>query len=269
MLKDIRGRIQLTESQLRVDQTEITSSSEDEFMNGQAKLQDSPTTSSAERRFESGTIPTDTTEECQAYCFPCRWFASRLNRPDAPFTHVGFRDWKHATGQRGRLIEYRKSMVHVDAVHTWEEYKVNIQHGTTISRSLDKIGKNVIKENRHYVKTIAVIILLCARHEIALRGDDETGESLNPGNFRSLLTFIGNHDQIVGKRIKEGPQNVKYTSPEIQNELLGVMGDMVLQTISNEVQKVGIYSLLANEPKISVRSSNFQLSYAMLTMAGF
>ena len=57
--------IQLTESQLRVDQTEITSSSEDECMNSQAKLQDSPTASSVERRFESGTIPTDTTEECQ------------------------------------------------------------------------------------------------------------------------------------------------------------------------------------------------------------
>ncbi|KAI6648536.1 Zinc finger MYM-type protein 1-like [Oopsacas minuta] len=169
--------IGLTESQLRVDQTEITSSSKDEFMNSQAKLQDSPTASSAERRFESGTIPTDTTEECQdialylsdipkqprikfrttkfgeklrsinpdwyktyswreysvnqdaAYCFPCRWFSSRLNRPDAPFTRVGFRDWKHATGQKGRLIEHRKSMAHVEAFHTWEEYKFNIQHG--------------------------------------------------------------------------------------------------------------------------------------------
>ena len=97
--------------------------------------------------------------------------------------------------------------------------------------------------------TISEIILLCARQDIALRGHDETEESLNPGNFRSLLTFISNHDQIVRKRIKEGPQNSKYTSPEIQNELLGVMGDMVLQTISNEVQKAGIYSLLADETK--------------------
>ncbi|KAI6658767.1 Zinc finger MYM-type protein 1-like [Oopsacas minuta] len=189
-----RKKFGLTESQLRVDQTEITSSSKDEFMNSQAKLQDSPTASSAERRFESGTIPTDTTEECQdialylshipkqprikfpttkfgeklrsfnpdwyktyswleysvnrdaAYCFPCRWFSSRLNRPDAPFTRVGSRDWKHATGQKGRLIEHRKSMAHVEAFHTWEEYKFNIQYGTTITRSLDKIGKNVIKE---------------------------------------------------------------------------------------------------------------------------
>ena len=184
-----------------------------------------------------------------AYCFPCRWFSSRLNRPDAPFTKIGFRDWKHATGQNGRLIEHRKNMAHVEAVHTWEEYKLNLQHGTTINQSLDKIGMNVIKENRHYIKTISEIILLCARQDLALRGHDETEESLNPGNFRSLLTFISNHDQIVRKRIKEGPQNSKYTSPEIQNELLGAMGDMVLQTISNEVQKAGIYSLLADETK--------------------
>ena len=111
------------------------------------------------------------------------------------------------------------------------------------------MGMNVLNENRHYIRTIAEIILLCARQEIALRGHDETEESLNPGNFRALLTFIGNHDKIGRKRIKEGPQNSKYTSPEIQNELLGVMGDMVLQTISNEVPKAGIYSLLADETK--------------------
>ena len=140
-------------------------------------------------------------------------------------------------------------MVHVEVVLTWEEYKLNLQRETTIIRSLDKMGMNVIKENRHYIKTIAEIILLCAGQEIALRGHDETEQSLNPGNFRALLTFIGNHDQIVRKRIKEGPLNSKYTSPEIQNELLGVMADMVMQTISNEVQKAGIYSLLADETK--------------------
>ena len=111
----------------------------------------------------------------------------------------------------------------MEAVLTWNDYNLNLQRETTIIRSLDKIGMNVIKENRHYIKTIAEIILLCARQEIALRGYDETEDSLNPGNFRALLTFIGNHDQIVGKRIKQGPQNSKYTSPEIQNELLGVM----------------------------------------------
>ena len=105
-----------------------------------------------------------------AFCFPCRWFSSRLNRPDVPFTKIGFRDWKHATGQNGRLIEHRKSMAHVEAVHTWEEYKLNLQRGTTINQSLDKIGMNLIKENRHYIKTISEIILLCARQDIALKG---------------------------------------------------------------------------------------------------
>ena len=113
--------------------------------------------------------------------------------------------------------------------------------------------------NRHYVKTIAEIILLCARQEIALRGHDETEESLNPGNFRSSLTFIENHNQIVGKHIKEGPHNSKYTSPEIQNELLDVMGDMVLQTISNEVQKAGVYSLLADETKDNSRKEQLSI----------
>ena len=140
-------------------------------------------------------------------------------------------------------------MAHVEAVLTWEEYKLNLQREPTIIRSLDKIGMDVIKENRHYIKTIEEIILLCARQEIALRGHNKIRRDFESSIFRALLTFIGNHDQIVGKGIKEGPQNSKYTSPGIQNELLGVKGNMVLHTISNEVQKAGIYSLLADDTK--------------------
>ena len=61
----LEREIQLTESQLRVDQAEMTSSSDDECVNIQALLQDSTTSSSAEQRLESGIIPTITTEDCQ------------------------------------------------------------------------------------------------------------------------------------------------------------------------------------------------------------
>ena len=129
----------------------------------------------------------------------------------------------------------------MQAVITWEQYKLNHEHGTTIGQRLDDLGKRVIKENRHFIKTIVEVILFCAQQEIALRGHVENEESLNPGNFQSLLKLVGTHDGVVRERLEESPGNAKYTSPEVQNELLVIMGEMVLEKICEEVRKAGIY----------------------------
>lgn len=46
-----------------------------------------------------------------------------------------------------------------------------------------------------------------------------------------------------------GPRNACYTSPEIQNELLQIMGSVVREKICTAVKKAGVYSVLADETK--------------------
>ena len=94
----------------------------------------------------------------------------------------------------------------------------------------------LIAENRHYLKTIAEILLLCAHQEIALRRHDESSSSSNGGDFLTILQFVGRHDEIVCKRLKEGPSNAKYVSPQIQNELLDIMGR---KEIGDQVRSAG------------------------------
>ena len=50
-------------------------------------------------------------ESDSAYCYACRIFAISAKKSDV-FTHTGFRDWKHATGQNGSLAK------HDTTVHT-------------------------------------------------------------------------------------------------------------------------------------------------------
>ena len=42
-----------------------------------------------------------------------------------------------------------------------------------------------------------------------------------------ILELIAVHDKNVQERLRQGPKNGTYTSPEIQNSILHVMGDMV------------------------------------------
>ena len=53
----------------------------------------------------------------------------------------------------------------------------------------------------------------------------------------------------VGKKLASGPGNAKYTSNDIQNELLGVMASMVQGSIAQDVRDSGEFAILADETK--------------------
>ena len=56
----------------------------------------------------------------------------------------------------------------------WQQLKVNRERKTTLPHRMDSLGEQALQMNRHYIKTIAEVILLCARQDIPLRGHDLT-----------------------------------------------------------------------------------------------
>ena len=187
-------------------------------------------------------------ERDSAYCYVCRIFAVSAKKSDA-FTHTGFRDWKHATGQNGSLAKHDGSYTHKQAMLSWAEYVKNTEKNTSIGDRLDSTRRQQIQENRTYLKTIAEIILLCARQDLALRGHRESIESSNRGNFLEILELVADHDTVVKDKLKIGPRNAVYTSPNIQNSLINILGDMVRNVVCSGVEEAGFFSLLADETK--------------------
>ena len=90
---------------------------------------------------------------------------------------------------------------------------------------------------------------MCSRLEISFRGHDESVTSLNKGNFIEIFQFIGKHDPVIQHRLEQGPQNATYQSPEVQNLLLNIMGDMLRKQICHNVRKANFFSILADESK--------------------
>ena len=74
-------------------------------------------------------------------------------------------------------------------------------------------------------------------------------ESSNRGNFLEILELVADHDRVVKDKLKNGPRNAIYTSPNIQNSLINILGDMVRNVICNGVREPGFFSLLADETK--------------------
>ena len=163
------------------------------------------------------------------FCYPCRHFTTSSGRSEKTFTQTGFHDWKHALGRHGILPTHAKCCAHKLAMTAWKQYQINVRHQTSVA---DQLGfalarsQQIIK-NRHYLKTISEIILFCSHQEISLRGHKEGKESSNSGNFLEMLQLVARHDADVQKQIQLGP----YTSPDTQNVVLQIMGDMVRSCI--------------------------------------
>ena len=190
-------------------------------------------------------------EKNAAFCFCCRFFNVTGIPADPAFTQVGFRDWKHVCGRKGSFASHASSHAHKSAMLNWQQFKLNVVRGTTVGARLDQEGRKVINSNRHYVKALTEAILVCAQQGIALRGhgDSMDDSSKNPGNFRVLVKLLSKHDEVVKKRLEEGPQNATFLGHDIQNELVAVMGRKVMEKIQAEVCEAQYYTIIADESK--------------------
>ena len=110
-------------------------------------------------------------------------FTTGSGKAESTFTVIGFRDWKHASGKSGVLQNHDKCSVHKNAVIAWGQYKYVVTHGKSVADKLHTSRSLQVKNNRHYLKAVSEVILLCALQDIALRGHNESAESKFVGNF--------------------------------------------------------------------------------------
>lgn len=81
---------------------------------------------------------------------------------------------------------------------------------------------------------------------IAQRGHREDA---TVGNLKRLLRLVSDHDDIIRKRLEEGPRNAKYTSPEIQNEMLASLALKLRDEILAEMLEAEQFPILVDETK--------------------
>jgi hypothetical protein len=82
---------------------------------------------------------------------------------------------------------------------------------------------------------------------LPLRGHRESLVSdPNLGNFLALLKYLAKFDPVVREHLDSvsgKPGCLSYSSPDIQNELINLLGARVRQTITSLIQKAKYYSI--------------------------
>ncbi|KAM4772387.1 LOW QUALITY PROTEIN: zinc finger MYM-type protein 1-like [Rhinophrynus dorsalis] len=183
--------------------------------------------------------------------FPCRFFSTSKyihgHVKKLPFVNIGYKNWKNALETGKGILQHEKSASHKDSYVRWEDFKKSVSQDTSIMKDLTKAHTREVNENRHYIKTIAQVLLLTAKTKIAQREHRYSSDYINHGNVREILYIIAQKDSIVRKKI-EGPRNARYLHPSIQNELLSIMADLVREGIAQSI-KGSPFSIMADETK--------------------
>jgi hypothetical protein len=108
-----------------------------------------------------------------------------------------------------------------------------------IGAMLSRQHAKEMADNRNMLIKILSCVKFLARQALALRGDGDETDS----NFLQLLRFLGD-DALVLDWLKR-KQN-KYTSHEIQNELLKIMA-RVLRNVTDHLKKSPFLSIMVDE----------------------
>ena len=110
-----------------------------------------------------------------------------------------------------------------------------------IGETLSNAVRQEKYERRQVLLRIISNIRFLARQGLPLRGDGDESDS----NFMQLFLLRGEDNPTIVEWLKR--RSDRYTSPEIQNSIIKVMGVHVLREIAREFQNTTFYTVMADE----------------------
>ena len=155
-----------------------------------------------------------------------------LKQGGAAFIYKGFCNWKDATvGMKiHELSACHKTVMEIMVVLP-SSYK-------DVGEQLSQQHANEKRDNRQCLLNILSNLRFLARQGIALRGDSQEVDS----NFIQLLKLRGEEDPRINSWL--GHKTDRYTSHDMQNELLKVMALSILRDLSGRINRSTFFCIM-------------------------
>lgn len=160
----------------------------------------------------------------------------------------GFVNWKKVhDGKKCSFLNHIGSepcSEHNNATKAWHDFLNQQGH----LKNVVAVGNQRERErNRLRVKVSIAAVKWLTTQSCAFRGHDETPESKNRGNFIELLKLLAEFNPEIAEVIFENaPYSSKYTSHDIQQEILGIYALKVRKHIREQIRD-SKFSILVDE----------------------
>ena len=164
------------------------------------------------------------------------------------------------------LDKHTNKLYYKTAVVDYEVFvKVMTNKQPSIQQQLGEIIQENIANNRKKLRSIIETIILCGRWNISLRGHRDSSINLerdldaSRGNFWALLQFrVTAGDITLRDYLEKAPRNAMYMSPDIQNQVIDILGDLVL---ISKVRATQFFTVIVDE--VTDCSNKKQLSLVL------
>lgn len=181
-------------------------------------------------------------EKDAAFCFACRVF--NPNPSEKKFTHIGFRDWHHALDAGKGFPKHNVSRAHENSMKNWASSESeNSEGGSTVARAFVSINS----DQKKWLFAVFNVTKYLSANGLPFRGSDEsdikTADGLYLRAFSQLLFPLEPNWEKIHNRL---PKNAKYTSHDIQNEVIEVLASLVKETIAEDVRKAQLFTIMAD-----------------------
>ena len=104
-------------------------------------------------------------------------------------------------------------------------------------------SKTQVLKNRHVLLKIIETLLLCGKQNIAIRGHIPQFS-----NFMTILNSKAQGNDILTDHLANSSSSrAKYTSPDIQNEIINIIGNQIRTSIVESCKNSQFFTLIADE----------------------
>ena len=158
------------------------------------------------------------------------------------------------------IIPHAAKKYHVDAWQAANDFIQKIENPQlTLSSVTQSNSEENFDRNFGIPKCIIEAVLFCGRQCIAFRTRNESNldDSVNPGNFLAFLKMVAWHDDALMEHLtSRAMRNATYLSPDIQNELIHIIGKEIVQSeIVEEIKDAKFFQSRQTKLQFTTRSN--------------
>ncbi|ESQ28986.1 hypothetical protein EUTSA_v10024135mg [Eutrema salsugineum] len=180
----------------------------------------------------------------KAFCLCCYLFRDDIQKQGGndAFVTEGFSSWNKS----------ERLAIHVGAMNSFHNIAVKkcdslMNQNHSIEHAFYK--QDDVAKNEYRIRLNASIDAsrYLLRQGLSFRAHDESVESDNKGNFKQLLKYTAEQNEVVGKvTLENAPKNNQMTSPPIQKDIVHCFAEEVVKSIIEEIDHC-VFGLLVDE----------------------
>lgn len=199
--------------------------------------------------YESYQWLTGCVHENKLFCFSCLLFSCSKN----VWSSYGYQDLNNF---KAAAKKHNESENHIDSSSKLLLFgKSNIQNSFNQQSRLDiQIHNGKVDRNRNIFKRLIDIICFLGKQELALRGHDESSNSLNKGNFLELVDLLATYDGILENHLEIASTSFSGLSNRTQNDLISSVASVMISHIKCQIKQTDFVAVMVDEtPDVSGR----------------